>query len=195
MSGQGTQTWPDGKKYVGEFKSDKFHGQGTYTWPNGDKYVGEFKDGKYNGQGTSTFPDGRKYVVNGRIVTLVVKVCYLRSVAKLNQAIFNDGNFQTPWTIEAVSNYLKNKYPEFLGFDSETSSPVASSVKSSGASISGFIAVLEFEGNNISSGEVRALTDRLRSELVGTGQLTIIERGKMEEILKEQSSNRQVCFF
>ena len=27
--GQGTWTYPDGTKYVGEFKEDKFHGQGT----------------------------------------------------------------------------------------------------------------------------------------------------------------------
>ena len=95
--------------------------------------------------------------------------------------------FQKPWTVEAVSRFLKNNYPQFTGFDSETSTPVVTAVNSSGASISGSIAVIEFEGNNIPSGEVRALTNRLRSELVGKGQLTIIERGKMEEILKEQA--------
>jgi TolB-like protein len=57
----------------------------------------------------------------------------------------------------------------------------------------GLFAVLEFEGNNIASGEVRALTNRLRSELVGKGQLTIIERGKMEEILKEQAFQQTGC--
>ena len=31
---------------------------GTYTWPNGDKYVGEFRDDKLNGQGTYTFANG-----------------------------------------------------------------------------------------------------------------------------------------
>jgi hypothetical protein len=40
------------------YKDDKMHGQGTYTWANGDKYVGEFKDGKRNGQGTYTYADG-----------------------------------------------------------------------------------------------------------------------------------------
>ena len=83
--GQGTYTWADGNKYVGEFKdgiqdglgistfvSGKFaggkyvgqfknqkqHGQGTYTWANGDKYVGEWKDGVQHGQGTFIFANG-----------------------------------------------------------------------------------------------------------------------------------------
>jgi len=58
----GTATFPDGRKYVGEFKDGNRNGQGTYTFPDGRKYVGEFKDGNRNGQGTYTFPDGRKYV-------------------------------------------------------------------------------------------------------------------------------------
>ena len=47
---QGTTTYPDGEKYVGDFKNDKPNGQGTYTWKNGDEYVGEWKNGKrWNG--------------------------------------------------------------------------------------------------------------------------------------------------
>ncbi len=38
--------------------NDKKHGQGTYTFANGDKYVGEFKDDMIHGQGTQTFADG-----------------------------------------------------------------------------------------------------------------------------------------
>ena len=33
--GYGTFTYPDGKKYVGEWKNGKKHGQGTYTLANG----------------------------------------------------------------------------------------------------------------------------------------------------------------
>ena len=58
----GTYTYPDGTKYVGEFRDDKKNGQGTYTFPNGAKYVGEFRDGNRNGQGIYTFPSGNKYV-------------------------------------------------------------------------------------------------------------------------------------
>ena len=61
-NGQGTETYNDGDKYVGEFKDGKRHGQGTYTWSDGRKYVGEYKDGKWNGQGTFTYPNGDKYV-------------------------------------------------------------------------------------------------------------------------------------
>ncbi len=61
-NGQGTYTFADGIKYVGEFKDGKRNGQGTYTYADGDKYVGEFKDEKYNGQGTYTFANGSKYV-------------------------------------------------------------------------------------------------------------------------------------
>ncbi len=59
---QGTLTFANGEKYVGQFKDGKFDGQGTYTWAGGDKYVGQFKDGMRNGQGTHTFANGEKYV-------------------------------------------------------------------------------------------------------------------------------------
>jgi hypothetical protein len=59
---EGTYTFPDGAKYVGEYQAGKRHGQGTYTFANGNKYIGEFKDGKKHGQGTYTFTDGNKYV-------------------------------------------------------------------------------------------------------------------------------------
>ena len=54
----GTKTFPDGDKYVGEWRDDKAHGQGTFTFANGAKYVGEWKDDKRNGQGTLTLADG-----------------------------------------------------------------------------------------------------------------------------------------
>ena len=36
----GVYTWPDGRKYEGEYKEDLKHGYGTYVWPGGKKYEG-----------------------------------------------------------------------------------------------------------------------------------------------------------
>ena len=57
----GVYLWPDGAKYVGEFKEYAKHGKGTTNWPDGAKYVGEYTNGKKHGQGTFTFPNGTKY--------------------------------------------------------------------------------------------------------------------------------------
>jgi len=61
---QGTLTYPEGYKYVGEWKDGQFHGQGTLTyqiwfipWVNGE-YVGEWEDGHRHGQGTLTYANG-----------------------------------------------------------------------------------------------------------------------------------------
>ena len=39
-------TFPDGRKYVGEWKNGKKNGHGTFTFPSGFRYVGEYKVGK-----------------------------------------------------------------------------------------------------------------------------------------------------
>ena len=62
-NGRGTFTYNDGK-YVGEWKDGEQHGQGTITWSDGGKYVGEWKDGIPNGQGTFTFSE---YDKNGNL--------------------------------------------------------------------------------------------------------------------------------
>jgi hypothetical protein len=64
-NGKGTFTYPNGEEagiYVGEFRDGKRNGKGTYTWRSGWKFVGEWKDGKPNGQGTVTWPDGTRYI-------------------------------------------------------------------------------------------------------------------------------------
>ena len=61
-----TSTFPDGEKYVGEFKDGTRDGQGTLTYADGRKYVGEFKDGNpwngteydQDGNVTATYSEG-----------------------------------------------------------------------------------------------------------------------------------------
>ena len=61
-NGYGTFTFPDGRKYVGEFKDIEYHDQGTFTWVSGADYVEEWKKNEMHGQGTYTWKGGDKYV-------------------------------------------------------------------------------------------------------------------------------------
>jgi len=55
------------------------------------------------------------------------------------------------------------------------------------------IAVLEFEGKGVSQSVTSTLTDRLRDELFKTGVYIVLERGKMDEVLKEQGFQQSGC--
>ncbi|MEE9463963.1 MAG: CsgG/HfaB family protein, partial [Candidatus Neomarinimicrobiota bacterium] len=55
------------------------------------------------------------------------------------------------------------------------------------------LAILDLEGRGISTIEAASLTDRLRSELVRTGQVTVVERGQMEQVLAEQDFQITGC--
>ena len=47
-----------GTSYEGEWENGVFHGQGTLTFANGSKLVGEFKDGNIHGIGKTICPEG-----------------------------------------------------------------------------------------------------------------------------------------
>lgn len=55
------------------------------------------------------------------------------------------------------------------------------------------IAVTQFDATNMAEGDVRILTDRLRSELIEIGVYNVVERSLMEEILKEQNFQQSGC--
>ncbi len=58
------------------------------------------------------------------------------------------------------------------------------------SSVTGFaqenIAVMELEAKNISSADVSVLTDKFRSEIIKTRKFNVMERERMNDILKEQ---------
>ena len=47
-----------GSYYIGEFKGGLINGQGTFCWPDGKKYVGEWKQAKHHGKGIEYSADG-----------------------------------------------------------------------------------------------------------------------------------------
>jgi len=57
-NGSGVFAYPDGSKYEGRFKNNKFDGNGTFYFANSDKYVGEFKENFPHGAGARYHPDG-----------------------------------------------------------------------------------------------------------------------------------------
>ena len=60
--GRGKYIYPNGEKYVGDWKNGKYHGHGTFTSRDGFVYVGKYKDGERKGHGTFTSFEGDKYV-------------------------------------------------------------------------------------------------------------------------------------
>ncbi|MFH1251907.1 MAG: SUMF1/EgtB/PvdO family nonheme iron enzyme [bacterium] len=52
---------------------------------------------------------------------------------------------------------------------------------------------MDFEGKNVSQADASALTDRLRAELFLTGKFVVLEREKMDAILKEQAFQLSGC--
>ena len=55
------------------------------------------------------------------------------------------------------------------------------------------IAVFDFENNGLETNEVRQLSTRLESELVKLGDFKVVERTKIDEVLKEQKLQFSGC--
>jgi hypothetical protein len=51
MHGKGVFTWPDGRKYEGDYLDDKKEGFGVFYWPDGRMYKGQWANGKQHGEG------------------------------------------------------------------------------------------------------------------------------------------------
>jgi len=119
--GHGTITFPDGEKYVGDWKDNEYNGQGTFTFRDGKKYAGEFKDGKLNGLGTQTFSDDAKYIGEFKDDRWNGKGVFFNINDEIQSGTWVNGIFKKNWPIEAVDNFLRNKYPQFKGLNYSTS--------------------------------------------------------------------------
>ena len=51
MDGEGVFTWPDNRRYNGDYKDDKKDGFGVFEWSDGRKYKGYWKNGRQDGEG------------------------------------------------------------------------------------------------------------------------------------------------
>ncbi|MEK7255298.1 MAG: caspase family protein, partial [Bacteroidota bacterium] len=61
-NGYGTYQYPNGNKYVGDFRQGKPHGKGILYLANGNKYLGSWENNWRQGNGKYTFNEGHEYV-------------------------------------------------------------------------------------------------------------------------------------
>ena len=62
INGKGTWIFPNGDKYIGEFKNRKCFVKGNWIFSNRDNYFGEQKNCLPNRKGTLTLANGDKKV-------------------------------------------------------------------------------------------------------------------------------------
>ncbi len=59
--GNNTFLFPNGNRYIGEYKGNRMDQKGEFYWTNGNVYKGEFKNGVRHGKGVLTFYNGASY--------------------------------------------------------------------------------------------------------------------------------------
>ena len=56
--GKGEETFPDGRKYTGNFANDEYDGIGIFVWADGSEYEGSWKAGQWHGVGNYSTAEG-----------------------------------------------------------------------------------------------------------------------------------------
>ena len=59
--GNNTFLFPNGNRYIGEYRGNRMHGEGEFYWTNGNIYKGGFKNGVRHGNGVLAFYNGANY--------------------------------------------------------------------------------------------------------------------------------------
>jgi hypothetical protein len=60
-SGRGELEFPNGRRYLGDYRDGVPDGQGVMTFADGERDDGQWSDNKRVGRGVITWPDGARY--------------------------------------------------------------------------------------------------------------------------------------
>ncbi len=89
----GTLSWSDGTRYIGDLKEWKMHGRGKYIGANGAVYEGTFVEGNLNGYGVAIWANGTRYVGTFRNWALHGQGTCTFPGGQVQSGLWDDGNF------------------------------------------------------------------------------------------------------
>jgi hypothetical protein len=95
-NGKGRFIFPNGDKYIGEFKSGKLDGRGVYTSKNGNEYRGQFKENMRHGYGTYKWKNGDTYIGEYVNNERQGEGTYYGTDGTVNDGLWEKGNFTRP---------------------------------------------------------------------------------------------------
>jgi len=214
--GRGTTTYKNGK-WSGVY-NDNVEEMGVFTGITGIVIDGQWNALYKNGYGTINYNNDSLYFGEWNADAEILKkgnaptesIWYLEEPEGYGIMTYTDDSSKKSgiWSVnnnlveqdtDIVLEILLNKYPDFKKLNNLLSKPVAKLKNSTSFTLTSppenltNIAVVDFNGNNISDGEVKALTDRLRAELFKTKHFKVIEREMMQEVMKEQGFQQSGC--
>ena len=107
----------------------------------------------------------------------------------LNEKVTIDSdNQQTP-----QYGRMTTQEGEFIFINSVDPFGIGSIIGGKSKIVPASIAIIDFEGIGVSIDEVRVLTQRLASELISLNVYQLIERSKVNQLLKEQKLHHSGC--
>ena len=216
--GRGTTTYKNGT-WSGVY-NDNVEEMGVFTSINGIVIDGQWNALYNNGYGTINYNNDSLYYgewngdwekLNPGIAPPSDGTWAIEEPDGYGIMTYTDGSIKKSGVWSLNNNFVKqdtvtvleillNKYPDFKKLNYYLlSRPVAKLNNKTSFTLPPppenltNIAVMDFNGNNISDGEVRALSDRLRVELFNTKHFNVIEREMMQEIMNEQGFQQSGC--
>jgi hypothetical protein len=95
-NGKGRFIFPNGDKYIGEFKNSKLDGRGVYTFKNGNIYKGQFKESMRHGYGTYKWVNGDTYIGEYANNDRQGEGTYYGADGTVNEGLWEKGTFKSP---------------------------------------------------------------------------------------------------
>ena len=112
---KGMLSYHTGEKYIGGFKHGIRDGHGTFLTSKGGKYIGNWEDGKYHGLGSMIMPNSLRWVGEWKEGKRDGQGAFFQMTETLQSGVWEKDKFMNELPVEEVDEFLKSKYPDFVG--------------------------------------------------------------------------------